>query len=117
MNEKYELGKLGEKIAIDYLKQNGINILIKNFRYRKEEIDVIAKDKNEIVFIEVKARSTLKYGMPIEAVDKRKMQHILNTARYYLYINKLEDCYIRFDVIEIYKVEEKYYVKHHKQVL
>lgn len=68
------------------------------------EIDIIAKDLNrkEIVFIEVKTRNNASYGMPAEAVDYYKKKHIIKSAKYFIHINKLEDEYIRIDVIEVY---------------
>jgi len=68
------------------------------------------------VFIEVKTRSNFKYGMPSEAVNKIKRQHIFKCVKYYAYINKIENKIIRFDVIEVYYFKNKYCVNHIKQV-
>ena len=78
------------------------------------EIDIIAKDKNEIVFIEVKTRCQKKYGSPSEAVDRRKKRHIYHVAEFYLIINKLENAFCRIDVIEVYFKDEKIFVNHIK---
>ena len=115
MYERHELGKAGEEIAVQYLEKNGYNLQARNFRCKKGEIDIIALDKDEIVFIEVKTRKNANYGNPIDAVDKRKQKHILNSCKYYIYLNKLEKCNIRFDVIEIYK-KQKFYINHIKNV-
>ena len=115
MYERHILGKTGEEIGTKYLIKNGYRIIIRNFRCRQGEIDIIAQDKNEIVFIEVKTRKNTNYGYPIDAVDKRKQKHILNASKYYIYINKLEKRNIRFDVIEIYK-KEKFYINHIKNI-
>lgn len=110
-----ETGKLGEDIAVHYLKQNGYVILDRNFECRQGEIDIIAKDKEEIVFIEVKTRTNNKYGTPSEAVNKIKQNHMLQTIKYYLYIRNLSDEFIRIDVIEVYIKNNIYKVNHIKQ--
>ncbi len=79
-------------------------------------MDIIARDKDEYVFIEVKTRSNLCYGLPREAVNIYKRKHIYNTAKYYIYKNKLKDRFIRFDVIEIYITKNKYKLMHLKNV-
>lgn len=110
-----ETGKLGEDIATHYLKQNGYVILDRNFECRQGEIDIIALDKKEIVFIEVKTRTSNKYGVPSEAVNKIKQKHMLQTIKYYLYIRNLSDEFIRIDVIEVYINNSVYKVNHIKQ--
>ena len=112
---KKETGKLGEDIAGHYLKQNGYVILDRNFECRQGEIDIIALDKKEIVFIEVKTRTSNKYGAPSEAVNKIKQKHMLQTIKYYLYIRNLSDEFIRIDVIEVYINNNVYKVNHIKQ--
>lgn len=110
-----ETGKLGEDIAVHYLKQNGYVILDRNFECRQGEIDIIALDKKKIVFIEVKTRTSNKYGAPSEAVNKIKQKHMLQTIKYYLYIRNLSDEFIRIDVIEVYINNNVYKVNHIKQ--
>lgn len=106
MNNK-EKGYLGESIALEYLVNSGADILEKNYRIRSGEIDIIAKLNNEIVFVEVKSRSNIKYGYPSEAVNHRKINKILNVAKYYILINHLYNVPVRFDVIEVYFKGEK----------
>ena len=77
---------------------------------------LIAKDKEEYVFIEVKTRSNLCYGRPREAVDNYKQKHIYKTTKYYLHINKIDGVFVRFDVIEVYLKEKRYKLKHLKGV-
>ena len=110
-------GRAGEMIALKYLIDNKANILETNYRINSGEIDIIAKDKNEYVFVEVKTRTSDKFGKPVEAVDNTKQKHIYNTAEYYLYCKKLENAYIRFDIIEVYKRQDKFYVHHIKNAL
>jgi len=96
-----ELGKYGEKLAVNYLKKMHYKILTTNFKSKNGEIDIIAKDGEFIVFIEVKYRSSKLYGMPSEAVEKHKQQKIKMVAMKYLAGNPLESDFIRFDVVQI----------------
>ena len=113
--ENQILGNKGENLACKYLEEKGYKILIRNFRCKCGEIDIIAQDKDEIVFVEVKTRTNLNYGLPSEAVDKKKKIHILRVSKYFIYIKKLEKKKIRFDVIEVYK-NRKFYINHIKNV-
>ena len=117
MYERHELGKDGEEQATDYLKNKGYEIIERNYECRQGEIDIIAKDKEEYVFIEVKTRQNLHYGMPAEAVTSVKEKHIWNASKYYIYSHKLENKFIRFDVIEVYKIKNQFYINHIKQVM
>lgn len=110
-------GNYGEKIVSNYLEKYGYEILLKNFQSNFGEIDIIFKDKNELVFGEIKTRTGIKYGFPAESVTYYKKKHILNTAKYFLYKNKLYNCYIRFDVIEVYlEKNSKPVINHIKNV-
>lgn len=80
---KKEFGNTGEDIATEYLEKQGYIILERNFYCKQGEIDIIAKDKNEVVFVEVKSRSDVGYGLPSEAVTKQKIKHLCRTARYF----------------------------------
>lgn len=66
------------------------------------EVDIIAKDNEELVFIEVKTRTSKKYVEASEAVNKKKQEHIRKVAKYYLYQNVIQEIKVRFDVIEVY---------------
>lgn len=96
------IGKIGENLAIKYLENLGYKIIVRNFRCKQGEIDIIAKEKNEIIFIEVKTRTNIKFGYPAEAVNKLKQNHIHKAIQYYLYKNNVTDYNIRIDVVEIY---------------
>lgn len=111
------VGKFGEDEAVKYLKQKGYRILDRNFSCNRGEIDIVALDKKEIVFIEIKSRKSLKYGLSSEAVTKYKLNHIYKTAEYYLYVRNLEKEPTRIDVIEIYIKDNKVIVNHLKQVV
>lgn len=117
MYERHETGKIGENISVRYLQQIGYTIIERNFECKQGEIDIIARDKDELVFIEVKTRSSALYGLPKEAVDKTKMKHIYQSAEYYVYAKHLENKPIRIDVIEVYKKQGKFIVHHIKQAI
>lgn len=117
MYQSHQLGKDGEKEAEEYLLKKGYKILDRNFFCRRGEIDIVAIDKLEIVFIEVKTRTGNKYGLPSESVTENKIKKILKTAEFYLYIKRLENKYIRIDVIEVYANREKNRINHIKQVI
>ncbi|WP_066873355.1 YraN family protein [Clostridium mediterraneense] len=95
------IGDFGEDLATKYLKLKNYTILDCKFNSNSGEIDIIAKDKDILVFIEVKTRFYTKFGLPVEAVNYIKSKRIINTAKYYLYKNNIYDCFIRFDIIEI----------------
>ena len=100
MRNKIE-GDGGEILAANFLKLQKYKILQTNYRNKIGEIDIIAQKGQTIVFVEVKRRSTLQYGRPIEAVDTRKQNKIRKTAEIYLMLNKQTLNDVRFDVIEI----------------
>ena len=104
MYYKHETGDLGEEEAVKFLLRDDYKIIQRNFNSNFGEIDIIAKDnkKNEIVFIEVKTRSNQKYGSPAEGVNYYKKKHFIKTVEYFVHINKLENRFIRIDVIEVY---------------
>lgn len=121
MYKRHEVGKKGEKLAAKYLEQNNYKIIKQNFRCRQGEIDIIAINKQgkerEIVFVEVKTRTSFQFGTPAEAVNKTKRQHIMKTANYYLYANNIKDKNIRFDTIEVLLLNNKYKINHIKQIM
>ena len=94
-------------------------IIDKNYYYKGGEIDIIAydEDKNEIVFIEVKTRANGNYGLPSEAVDKRKISNITKGIRKYIHIKNLENKFIRLDLIELFYKNKKFYINHIKQII
>jgi len=99
-----KLGEKGEGLAIEFLRKQGYKIVRRNYRTKIGEIDIIAIDKDTLVFIEVKARESMEYGHPFEAVNSNKRRKIANVA--HLYLKKLKDvppC--RFDVVSVYRVQ------------
>lgn len=110
MNNKI-MGKLGEEAAQNYLKKQGIRVIEINYRNKYGEIDIIAKEKDTIIFAEVKSRSSIKYGFPCEAVNIKKQQKIKTVALFYLQNQCIKKYKIRFDVIEVYFDENRKTVK------
>lgn len=100
--DKDELGRQGEALAASYLETRGYRILARNFRVRGAELDIVAEKNGTLVFVEVKTRRTGRYGSPGQAVGCRKQQKIIFAARCFLRQNDREDCFCRFDVIEVY---------------
>lgn len=114
-----DFGRAGEDIACRYLKKQNYQIIERNFFYNGGEIDIIAFDieKNELVFFEVKTRSNKAYGLPSESVDNFKIKRILRGAKFYMHIHSLENVFVRFDVLELFFVNDRYLVNHLKQIL
>ena len=103
-NNKYNKRKVGqerEKQAAVFLERNGYHIITFNYRNRIGEIDIIARDKESIVFVEVKYRSSARYGWPEEAVDYKKQKNIIAVVNYFIMSNNLVDVPMRFDVVSI----------------
>ncbi len=97
---RLSLGQRGEATAVAYLQGKGYTLLHKNYRTKRGEIDCIFQDGEELVFVEVKTRSSAKFGDPLEAVNRRKWQQITRVAEQYLATHDI-DCAIRFDVVGI----------------
>ena len=100
MAEHNDFGKLGEEIAANYLEGKGYEIVERNWRNTHKEIDIIAKEDETLVMVEVKTRQTDEYGNPDIAVTKKKQRLLIAAANAYLFKNKL-DVETRFDIISI----------------
>ena len=117
MYVSHELGRIGENIIADYITKLGYKVVERNFACNQGEIDIIAKDKEELVFIEVKARTDISYGEASEAVTNTKKRHLINSIKYYIYKQKLENQPIRIDVAEVYINKGKVKVNYIKQAI
>ena len=102
MSRQKIFGKLGEDAAARFLEAKGYEIVARNFRIRSAEIDIIAQRDGVIVFVEVKARSNIRHGLPAEAVDFHKQKKIVSAASMFLQDENFCECACRFDVIEIF---------------
>ena len=92
-------GRTAENLALDYLLQQGLKLIERNYYCRFGEIDLIMQDCTEIAFIEVRFRAYDRYGSAIESVSKIKQNKLITTASHYLMTKKLGDTACRFDVV------------------
>ena len=99
--ERISLGDKGEELAADLLKNSGYKILYRNYKTKLGEIDIIAKDKETICFVEVKTRSSDRFGSGSEAVFKRKQGQIAKAALSFLKEKRFLDKRARFDVVSL----------------
>jgi putative endonuclease len=111
MAEHNDLGKKGEEIALQHLKKNQYRILETNWRYGKDEIDIIAKQQDELVIVEVKTRSANYIVEPEFAVTKKKQGFLIRAANAYIDKKEVEiEC--RFDIISIIIYSDKTHLEH-----
>lgn len=101
ISDKLYLGKKSEEEAVSFLKKKGYRILVRNYNPGAAEIDIIAKDKGTIAFIEVKSRQSDRFGLACEAVQLKKQRQISKAALLFLKQNNLLDSPARFDVVAI----------------
>ena len=104
MNKDHELGKLGEDVTANYITRLGYKVLERNFECNQGEIDIIALDNEELVFIEVKTRTGINYGEASEAITRYKKRH-------------LENEFIRIDVAEVYVKGENIKINYIKKAI
>ena len=98
MLDPHLLGQEGERLAADYLAKNGYRIIERNYRYHRNEIDIIARHKKTLCFVEVKTRSSSEKGHPADAVTAIKQKEIIKAARAYLAFTGQNETDCRFDV-------------------
>ena len=111
MAEHNELGKLGEELAIEFLRKNGYEILETNWTFQKAEIDIIAKKENILAIVEVKTRSSIEFGLPQDFVKPKKIQLLVKAVDAYV-IEKDMDIDVRFDIIAIHKEGKSFVMDH-----
>lgn len=99
--DRQELGRLGEDLAVEYLKKQGLRIVERNYRRRLGEVDIIAREGDTVVFVEVKTRRKASHGAPEEAVTLAKMRQLSRVAVEYLARHNLHDQPARFDVVAV----------------
>ena len=98
---KRKWGSGEEDLAVEFLAARGIKILERNFRFERGEIDIIAEEGDELLFIEVKARRSRVFGLPEDAVTEKKQEQIFSVAEGYLFKNNIENRPCRFDIVAI----------------
>jgi putative endonuclease len=99
--ERKTLGDLGEQLAKDHLKKKGYKVIETNFRCHSGEIDIVARQKDCLVFVEVRTKSTLEYGMPEESLSPTKQKHMIKCAYYYLQHHKKLPENWRIDLVAV----------------
>ena len=100
MAQHNELGKKGEQLAVEFLLTNNYEIIERNYRFDKAEVDIIAKQKETLAIIEVKTRSSNTFGDPKDFVNKKKIKLLISAINQYV-CSKHLDVEVRFDVIGI----------------
>jgi len=100
--QRTNLGRKGEKISVEFLRKQGYKIMDRNYRCPQGEIDIVARDKGVLCFVEVKTRRTEKYGLPAEAVDWHKQKKLARIALTYLKEKNISQQDLRFDVVSVY---------------
>jgi putative endonuclease len=113
MNEKQALGKWGELEAIRLLKDNGLDVIEANWSFLHLEIDIVAKEGDTLVIVEVKTRGTNAYGEPEMFVSRAKQKKLIRAANWYLQNKKLSN-EVRFDVVGIVKTGDAIATKYIK---
>lgn len=95
------LGRRGEELAVSYLEEHDIRVLERNYHFEKAEVDIIAYNGRQIIFAEVKTRSSTEFGEPEDAVDSEKKKSLYKVAEAWLYERKMEGAPVRFDIISV----------------
>jgi putative endonuclease len=111
MAEHNELGQLGEDLAVDFLRTNGYEIIDRNWRFQKAEVDIIARKKDVLAVVEVKTRSSLEFGLPQDFVNQKKIQLLVKAINEYV-VSKDLDVTVRFDIIAIHYTKTNINIEH-----
>ncbi len=117
-NRKIIIGKFGQKLAAEFLLKRGYKIINQNFYTRFGELDLVAQNEDQIVFVEVKTRSTQKFGLPEDALTKNKKEKMTSAALEFLEKNTINHDNYRFDLIaiEIDGKNKKAFIRQYKNV-
>lgn len=100
-DENLSLGAIGEVFAAKYLASHGYRIIACNYKIKIGEIDIIAEEDGDLVFVEIKTRSSTTFGLPAEAVGRVKQNKIIRVAQHYIACNDYSDPSCRFDVVAV----------------
>lgn len=114
---KKEIGRQGEELAADFLRQKGMEIVARNVYTPAGEIDIVARDGETTVFVEVKTRRSAAYGAAVEAITPRKLAAMQGSAEYYAAQHGLWDLPMRIDVVTIEWTKERYAIVHYPNIL
>lgn len=111
MAQHNELGKKGEQMAVNFLLKKGYEIVERNYRFEKAEVDIIARKDDVLAIVEVKTRSTTDFGNPQDFVKPKQIQRLVKAVNEYVIENDL-DVEVRFDIIAIVKNGKAYDIEH-----
>ena len=111
MAQHNELGKKGEQLAINFLVKKGYEIVERNYRFEKAEVDIIARRKDTLAVIEVKTRSSIDFGNPQDFVKPKQIKNLVKAVDEYVTVNQL-DVDVRFDIIAIVKNGKQFDIEH-----
>lgn len=106
MTKQRDFGNYGEQLASIYLRNLGYTMVAVNWRYKYWEVDIIAKDGDTLVFVEVKSRTKANYGQPEDFVDLKKQRNLIQAADAYIDLSSYEG-EIRFDIVSVYLETKK----------
>ena len=115
MNNSQTTAKTGEKLALDYLENKSYSLVAKNVKYREGEIDLIVRKSDELIFVEVKTRSSQKFGYPEQSFDFRKKERVKAAILRYIYESDYRGDW-RADLIAIELSGKKALVRHYQSV-
>ncbi|MBT8245981.1 MAG: endonuclease [Winogradskyella sp.] len=111
MAQHNQLGKKGEQLAVDFLIENNYDIVERNYRFEKAEVDIIAQKKDILAVVEVKTRSTIDFGNPQDFVKPKQIKNLVKAVDEYVTVNNL-DVEVRFDIIAIVKENRYFKIEH-----
>lgn len=113
MAQHNDLGKKGEQLAIEYLIRKGYEVVETNYRFKKAEVDIIAKKEDVLIAVEVKTRSTNQFGNPQDFVNPKKIKLLVTAINNYVIEQDLET-EVRFDIIAVIKTKSNFHIEHLK---
>ncbi len=113
MNPKDALGRQGEQLAVEYLQRAGLRILDRNWRCAEGEIDIVAAERRALVVCEVKTRSSVRYGTPLEAITRQKRSRLRRLAIRWLVAHGVLFDEIRIDVVGVLRTESDGFTVEH----
>lgn len=111
MAEHNELGKLGEEMAVEFLRKDGYTILETNWRFQKAEIDILAHKEKILAVIEVKTRSSIEFGLPQDFVNPKKIKLLVKAVDAFVNERNL-NIEVRFDIIAVHKEGKSFVIEH-----
>jgi putative endonuclease len=115
-NRRHILGRYGEEAAANYLTALGYEIIERNFFCRSGEIDLVARDRDSWVFVEVKTRSGLGFGDPFEAINEIKLNKLRQTIAQWCRLRQVSSARLRLDAVSVLVTPDKVHIEHLKQV-